>query len=240
VNGAIYARWMSLGGDTGLLGLPTSNEQYGSRPASYAYSTFQRGAIYAWLAGVFEVHGDIYNAWQNAGGATGALGLPITEEHTSSGNPVSVFQQGYVDCTPQHGCVAHPTPTNPPPIGTCPSGPVFTLLPQQLAPLAGGYQPYAGSLGLGVRAGSKLSSITVPASLTPVVYRFVKSGHSFADLDNADAYVQVAPGGSPDLTELYGQASPSLPVPLACAVGLQPGSTVPESLPLSYQYTYPC
>lgn len=81
VGGAINGLYRSLGGPTGLLGLPTSDEQ---GAGDGRWSSFDLGVI-GWAAatGAHEVHGDIAKEYVAAGGPTGPLGLPVTDETAS-------------------------------------------------------------------------------------------------------------------------------------------------------------
>lgn len=78
-GGAIFDRWMKMGGMTSALGAPTTPEAAGEATARYV--RFERGAMY-WSpeSGAAPVMGAIYDAWGSLGFERGALGLPTSGE----------------------------------------------------------------------------------------------------------------------------------------------------------------
>jgi uncharacterized protein with LGFP repeats len=92
-GGAIYARWLRMGGMKGHLGAPTSPETPGDGASRYV--TFDKGAIY-WSAasGAAPVSGALYNAWATLGFERGALGLPTSAEIQEPEWIVQNFQHG--------------------------------------------------------------------------------------------------------------------------------------------------
>ncbi|AQT80639.1 hypothetical protein B1R94_17295 [Mycolicibacterium litorale] len=91
VTGAILAKYDSLGGPTGDLGLPTGTEADGGAPNSRvsSFSAPDKPVIF-WTPdnGAIVVRGAINVAWAKLGGATGQLGVP-TGEQTVDGDVVT-------------------------------------------------------------------------------------------------------------------------------------------------------
>ena len=100
VHGAIRDSWQALGGVSGFLGYPLTDEtsvRSGSAEIG-RMNMFQGGSIY-WssASGAWEVHGDLRRAWLDRfGGPTGPLGWPTSNESSSpSGNlRYNDFQHG--------------------------------------------------------------------------------------------------------------------------------------------------
>lgn len=92
VHGAVGMLHRATGGAGGVLGLPTSDE-YGL--GATRAGRFVHGAVY-WspTTGVHEVHGAIARTYDALGGATGALGLPVSDERAAPGGRESAFQRG--------------------------------------------------------------------------------------------------------------------------------------------------
>ena len=105
VHGAIRDHWNGLGGVTGFLGYPMTDESPVLSGTTEIGRTnlFQGGSIY-WStgSGAWEIHGDLRAAWlEQYGGPTGVLGWPVSDESSSpSGN------LRYNDFT--NGCLAWP------------------------------------------------------------------------------------------------------------------------------------
>lgn len=101
VHGLIHEHYSSLGGPTGLLGFPVSDEE-AVRSASGAeigrVSVFEKGAIYFCDAcGAHEVHGRILDAYRKLGGPASALGFPISDElGAQNGVRYGAFQNGVI------------------------------------------------------------------------------------------------------------------------------------------------
>jgi hypothetical protein len=101
VQGAIRQRWLDLGGVSGPLGYPLTDEApvlNGPMPARTAL--FENGSIFASDAtGAWELTGPIYDAYVNQfGGPSGWLGLPISGHGTTptSGGYFNDFQNGVI------------------------------------------------------------------------------------------------------------------------------------------------
>jgi uncharacterized protein with LGFP repeats len=92
-GGAIYARWQSMGGAKGTLGLPTSPENAGEGATRYV--TFEKGAVY-WSpkTGAQPITGAIYETWAQLGYERGLLGLPTSAEIPEPEWIVENFQHG--------------------------------------------------------------------------------------------------------------------------------------------------
>src|SRR2546425_8516291 len=101
VHGGIRAKWEALGGATGFLGYPLTDEvpvlQNGAEIGRC--QQFAGGWIY-WspASGAYEVHGDIRRGWiEKYGGPAGALGFPVSDETRSPGGArYSNFQRGCI------------------------------------------------------------------------------------------------------------------------------------------------
>ncbi|SFD86318.1 LGFP repeat-containing protein [Actinopolyspora alba] len=86
VYGGIYAKWQALGGATGVLGYPTSDEQNTSDDQG-RYNEFAGGdgggaGVY-WFEGgqeAFAVYGAIHDKWLATGGIGGPMGYPLSDE----------------------------------------------------------------------------------------------------------------------------------------------------------------
>ena len=103
-GGAIFARWESMGGPNGPLGLPKSPETSGAGSARYV--TFDKGAVY-WSpeSGAEPVTGAIYSAWASLGYERGALGLPTSGEIPEPQWIVQNFQHGTLNFDREKGTV---------------------------------------------------------------------------------------------------------------------------------------
>ena len=114
LHGAIRQRWQDLGGETGPLGYPATDQ----RTVSGGLGTYNdfvgkgsagspAASIYASTAtGAHSVTGPIRSAWLGAGGATGSLGFPTSEQVRSvDGLLRSDFERGYITYNPTSGDV---------------------------------------------------------------------------------------------------------------------------------------
>lgn len=108
VWGEVWNQYGRLGGVTGFLGYPVTNELVLPGGVGRA-QIFQGGSIY-WspATGAHEVHGGIRDAWGRTGWERGPLGYPLTDER---GTPDGIgrynhFQGGSVYWSPATG--AHP------------------------------------------------------------------------------------------------------------------------------------
>jgi GH25 family lysozyme M1 (1,4-beta-N-acetylmuramidase) len=96
VGGAIRAKWRDLGGPTGFVGYPLTDELPTSSGTG-RYNAFTGADIY-WASafGAHEVHGAIRNLWNSMGNAKSTLGLPTSDEYSVRGGRRSDFQNGNV------------------------------------------------------------------------------------------------------------------------------------------------
>lgn len=96
VQGAILAKYQSVGGVDGSLGLPVGDEQ--PAPDGGRRQIFGGGAIY-WSpqTGAHIVRGTIRTCWEyEYGGAGGSLGYPTSDEQPVPGGWQSQFQHGTI------------------------------------------------------------------------------------------------------------------------------------------------
>jgi uncharacterized protein with LGFP repeats len=98
---AITGSFTAAGGPTGSFGWPTAGETCGTNKC---WTPFERGVI-GWTdrSGVNSVTGAFATAYDQAGGPTGILGLPITASlpyTVSGGGSAQDFEYGYVYGTP--------------------------------------------------------------------------------------------------------------------------------------------
>lgn len=95
--GAIFRKYVDLGGELGVLSFPTSDiTQLVFDKAVYV--TFNNGIILINNGQVLEVDGEIYRKWLTTGGIYGRLGLPMTNAQTSpDGNwTFNWFEKGMI------------------------------------------------------------------------------------------------------------------------------------------------
>lgn len=98
VYGAIYEKYLQLGGDAGFLGYPVSDENYAPDKRG-RFSDFENGSIY-WSPeiGAMEVHGGIRAYWDKLGGAASYLGYPVSDEGPQGNQGrISHFQYGWIE-----------------------------------------------------------------------------------------------------------------------------------------------
>lgn len=93
--GAVGARFTSLGGVTGKLGYPATDETPSVNGG--VVQGFQRGNVY-WApgAGTRATYGAIGVAYADLGGPAGRLGYPTSEEYRSGTTTVQNFQGGQI------------------------------------------------------------------------------------------------------------------------------------------------
>jgi D-alanyl-D-alanine carboxypeptidase/LGFP repeat len=97
VYGPILTRYLAIGGPTGVLGLPTSDE-LATAPAGARVSLFQNGRI-SWSSatGAWELRGVFLDYFRKLGYSAGRLGLPTSSRYTSGrGAIVQNFVKGRV------------------------------------------------------------------------------------------------------------------------------------------------
>lgn len=99
VRGGIQTKYLELGGDTGFLGLPISDQVVPN--STVRYQLFENGRIY-WSAstGAWSVHGAIAIHYLKAGGHKSKLGLPTTGEVVNGSGVRQDFQKGYITWEP--------------------------------------------------------------------------------------------------------------------------------------------
>lgn len=92
VYGAILTKFLGLGGPSGFLGYPLTDEN-ATLGSTGSYNHFQGGSIYYSIeSGAHEIHGLIRDHWQALGGAASYLGYPMWDQ---LGN-MSRFQRGTI------------------------------------------------------------------------------------------------------------------------------------------------
>ncbi|MBI5352666.1 MAG: hypothetical protein HZB50_08535 [Chloroflexi bacterium] len=101
----IYKKYISLGGEGGVLGAVAGPETK-TPDGRGLYQEYEGGSIY-WLkkTGAFEVHGAIREKWLSMGGVTGALGFPLTDETTTPDGigRYNHFEKGSIYWSPKTG-----------------------------------------------------------------------------------------------------------------------------------------
>ena len=96
VLGQIRAHWLALGGATGFLGFPLTDESPGGVPGS-RYNIFSNAEmLWSPATGPHEVNGAIRILWARLGHERGRLGLPTTDEFSVPGGRQSNFQHGHI------------------------------------------------------------------------------------------------------------------------------------------------
>ncbi len=125
IQGAIRAKWASLGWERGVLGYPTTDES----PAAGGGGRFNNfsgvgGSVY-WspATGAHEIQGAIRAEWLSLGGSGGALGFPTSDEYGvpdgrrsdfDHGSAVYSFRTRVVTVTLDPDATPEPTPTPTP------------------------------------------------------------------------------------------------------------------------------
>lgn len=102
ITGVIATKYTALGGCSGILGLPMSNE-LASIDSIGRFNVFQEGII-VWspATNAQEVHGRIYSRWKQLLVEAGPLGYPITDELATpdGAGRFNVFQKGSIYWSP--------------------------------------------------------------------------------------------------------------------------------------------
>jgi uncharacterized protein with LGFP repeats len=96
VRGGINAKYVAIGGPTGVLGLPVTDEAaVGDRRGQVSW--FQLGAIF-WTAttAAHEVHNPILSEWFRRGGPAGPLGYPVSDTEVSISSELVRFERGSI------------------------------------------------------------------------------------------------------------------------------------------------
>jgi len=106
VHGDIRVKYAQLGGHSGFLGYPETDE-WGCPDGRGRFNHFEGGSIY-WRddIGPHEVHGAIRDLWASMGWETGWLGYPLSDERGSPEKRGSTFQGGTITWTPSGGAIA--------------------------------------------------------------------------------------------------------------------------------------
>jgi hypothetical protein len=96
VRGAFLSTYLAVGGSTGALGLPTS-EEMAAQVAGARMTVFAKGRIY-WSSktGAKAVYGTILAKYLAMGGERAYLGLPKSNEYAVPGGRRSSFVYGYI------------------------------------------------------------------------------------------------------------------------------------------------
>jgi len=106
VHGAILGHYLTVGGPSSALGLPTTDESP-SADGTGRYNNFATGGALYWspTVGAHEVHGAIDSKWGVLGWEMGPQGYPLTDEQpTADGiGRYNDFQNGSIYWTPTTG-----------------------------------------------------------------------------------------------------------------------------------------
>ncbi|MCX5336351.1 LGFP repeat-containing protein [Streptomyces sp. NBC_00140] len=107
VHGDIRVKYAQLGGSSGLMGYPATDE-LGCPDSVGRFNHFQGGSIY-WTpqTGAHEVHGAIRDLWSNMGWEGSFLGYPAGDEVGTGDSRSSRFQHGHISWSLAKGAVAH-------------------------------------------------------------------------------------------------------------------------------------
>ena len=100
--GAIDDKYDALGGADGILGIPIGNEQdaaNGGRKRYFRKPGLHYGAIYSHPdTGAFEVHGSIWEKYNELEEEAGRLGYPLSDEEVAVDElgKNNQFQNGFI------------------------------------------------------------------------------------------------------------------------------------------------
>src|SRR5947207_1389749 len=81
INGAIRAKWASLGWERSVLGYPVTDET-GTPDGIGRFNHFSNAGSIYWTpgTGAWSVHGAIRDKWASLGWERSVLGYPVTDE----------------------------------------------------------------------------------------------------------------------------------------------------------------
>jgi len=105
VLGVLAAKYVHLGESDSPLGLPTSDTR-DNMPVTGRHNLFQHGSIFTSpRTETHAVWGPVFTAWQAAGLAAGALGLPVTDTRINADGTGqhNDFENGAIYYSPAHG-----------------------------------------------------------------------------------------------------------------------------------------
>jgi uncharacterized protein with LGFP repeats len=97
VCGAIRQKYQELGGPTGFLGYPITDE-LATPDGRGRYNHFANSGSIYWTrsTGAWSVHGAIQAKWASLGWERSCLGYPISDEYGIKGGRQSRFQNGTI------------------------------------------------------------------------------------------------------------------------------------------------
>jgi uncharacterized protein with LGFP repeats len=114
IHGAIYQEYRATGSNYQgqpfvlVLGALTSDEESVPGVLGARMNTFENGVIYySGATGAHVVAAGFFTAYQQAGGPTGALGLPTSDEMPKINEAVMNFQHGYIQWDAATGFQTH-------------------------------------------------------------------------------------------------------------------------------------
>ncbi len=97
VHGAILYHYLALGGPTGFLGFPVTDEN-GTPDGIGRYNHFSNNGSIYWTpaTGAWSVHGAIRDRWAALGWERSALGYPTSDEYAIPGGRQNTFVSGRI------------------------------------------------------------------------------------------------------------------------------------------------
>src|SRR5918994_7320499 len=96
VTGQWYDKWEDLGLENGALGYPLSNLRLTLNRDGH-FNEFENGAIFgATQTGIHEIHGPMYQEWNEMGRENSILGYPISDVQSIPGGAISYFEGGSI------------------------------------------------------------------------------------------------------------------------------------------------
>lgn len=104
IGSGLYNKWEQLGGESSVLGLPTTNElEAGRSPQGTTgrYAEF-RGGFVIWhssgrlLDNTFSVDGCFFKLYKQVGGTGSFLGFPVVDAYAAGGGSRQDFEGGYM------------------------------------------------------------------------------------------------------------------------------------------------